>query len=139
LNAEVEARDHRTRAAMTADLPDGIAAIVPSCGHSGNGFGISLTHPKSGEREGDFGWNVIWVVGSELRQGLQEMADQWVQHEREDSERVHATDLQIDSPEQTSLSSLPAIKLSKPDRTRAREAHLGVLSTSNRKPPLRRS
>jgi len=93
-------------------LPDGVAAIDPSCGRGGGGFKISLTHPDSGESEGELGWNLIWVGRSERNnQGFQQIADQWAQYQREDSQRDHSTDLQIDPPVQTSLSSLPAIEL----------------------------
>jgi len=93
-------------------LPHGVAAIGPSCGGIGNGFEISLTHPESGESEGESGRNLIWVGRSErTNRGLREMADQWAQYQREDSQRHHSTDVQIDPPVQTTLSSLPAIGL----------------------------
>jgi hypothetical protein len=83
-----------------------------------------LIHPYSGEREGDSPWNMIWVSRSDRTNAtLQQLADQWAQHQREDSERDHSTDLQIDLPLQMSLSSLPAVKL-KASRTNLNEEKL---------------
>jgi hypothetical protein len=91
-------------------LPDGVAAFGP-CGAT-NGFAISLTHPDSGGSGEDPLSHRIWVFWWERpNQGLQQMADQWAQSQIEFSQRVQATDLQIDSSVQTSLSSLPAIEL----------------------------
>lgn len=90
-------------------VPDGIAEIL-GCGGIGNGFKVSLAHPESGK--GDWRFNMIYVSGSEHSpETFQSIADHWSQQQREDSERVHATDLQLDPPQQTSLSSLPALHL----------------------------
>ena len=92
-------------------LPDGIAAALGSCGLRGS-LHISLTHPKGGEPGGDFPWNQIWVVGPKrTRETVQELADGFAKTEREDTEGIHATDLRIDQPMRTSLSSLTAIHL----------------------------
>jgi len=89
-------------------VPDGIAEILAGCGGTGTGFKISLTHPDTGESEGLP--NMIWVGrGEPTAQTLQEMADHWSRYQKEDSEGIHATDLQIAQPAPTSLSSLNAI------------------------------
>jgi hypothetical protein len=90
-------------------VPDGIAEIL-GCSGIGNGFRVSLAHPESGKDEP--GMNMIYVHGSEhARETFQSIADHWSQQQREDGDRVHATDLQLDPPQQTSLSSLPALHL----------------------------
>jgi hypothetical protein len=90
-------------------VPDGIAELL-ACSGIGNGFRISLAHPESGE-DGS-GGSEIYVYGSEQPpETFQSIASRWPQQQREDSERVHATDLQLDQPRQTSLSSLPALDL----------------------------
>lgn len=90
-------------------VPDRIAEIL-GCSGIGTGFKISLTHPDSGKNEGDL--NMIWVGWAQpIHETFEEMADKWAQNQREDSDRVHATDLQLDPPEQTALSSLPALHL----------------------------
>jgi len=93
-------------------VPDGMAEILPGCSGVGAGFRISLTHPDSGESEGELPWSMIWVSRSErTNQTLQEIADGFAQNIRVDSDRVHATDLRIDQPVPASLSSLAALDL----------------------------
>jgi hypothetical protein len=92
-------------------LPNQVTAIA-SCFE--NGFQIYLIHPDSGgpEAKPGFSWSSIWVAGSEpTNMTLLDIADQWAQYQKDDSERAYATDLQIDQPVQSSLSSLQAIKL----------------------------
>lgn len=99
-------------------LPDGVVATAPSRAPVGSGFfQISLAHPSSaqphpGENDGELPWNRFWFDRSgQTNLGLKEMADRWAQNRREESRRDHSTDLQIDPPVPTSLSSLPAIRL----------------------------
>jgi hypothetical protein len=103
-------------------VPDGIAEI--GCSETGPGFAISLAHPNTGEGKGDLGWNRIWVSRpGRTNETLKGLAGQWAQSRTEDSERDHSTDLQIDPPLQTSLSSLPAIQL-RATRTKLDEGKL---------------
>jgi hypothetical protein len=91
-------------------LPDGVVGIG-GCA-PGRSFRISLTHPHGGETGGDFPWNQIWVAGPEqTRKTFPELADAFAKTQREDTEGIHATDLVIDQPVRTSLSSLTAIHL----------------------------
>lgn len=95
-------------------LPEGVAAISSKAPCASSGFRIYLTHPNAGDfgRSGDFAWSQIYVGRTErTNQTLQEIADGFAQHIREDSERVHATDLQIDQPVPRSLSSFSAVDL----------------------------
>jgi hypothetical protein len=95
-------------------LPDGVAATTPKAPCKNHGFRVYLTHPNAGDlgRSGDFGSNQLWVLGAEQhRRTFEELADGFAQSQREDAERIHATDLLIDQPVQTSLSSLTAIHL----------------------------
>jgi len=102
-------------------LPDGVAGVI-GCRGTGTGFHISLDHPDSGGR--DLPLNMIWVARSQQTpETLPEMADRSAQDQRQDTERVHATDLQIDPPVRTSLSSLPAIEL----KTTRAEPNRGTL------------
>ena len=88
-------------------LPDGVAGVV-GCGGTGTGFHISLAHPDTGERE----WSkIIWVAATGRIGPFHKFFDDWSKTWRRNSERIHAADLQIDEPEQTSLSSLPALRL----------------------------
>lgn len=92
-------------------LPHGVLGIGVGCA-PGHTFGISLTRPRSEEPGGDFPWNEIRVWSSEdPRKTLYELADGWAKDEREDSERIHATDVVIDEPNKTPLSSLVAVHL----------------------------
>ena len=115
--------DHRNpKHEYQVHVPEEVAEIG-GCSWVGTGFRVSLTHPDSGEVGGDYAWNQIWVSGAEQTQEtFQWITDHWPQEQREDSERDHATDLQIDPPERTSLSSLPALHLrlrrTEPDRGR---------------------
>jgi hypothetical protein len=92
-------------------LPKQVTAIA--C--SDSGFQIYLIHPDSGgsEAKPGFSWSSIWVAGCSepTNMTLLDIADQWAQYQKDDSERAYATDLQIDQPVQSSLSSLQAIKL----------------------------
>jgi hypothetical protein len=93
-------------------LPDGVVATAPSCGAVGKGFQIALAHRETGETDGELPWNRISVGWFERgNRGLQEMAERWTQNQGEDMQRDDSTDLQIDPPVQTSLSSLSAIRL----------------------------
>jgi hypothetical protein len=92
-------------------VPDGMAEIL-GCSGTGAGFKISLTHPDTGKSEGNLPLNMIWVGATGgLGEPFQKFFERWFTVQSEDSERIHATDLQIDQPEQTSLSSLPAFDL----------------------------
>jgi hypothetical protein len=104
-------------------VPDGIAEIL-GCSGIGTGFQKSLTHPEIGKNEGELPWNMIWVGRAERNNHtFQQVADEWAQSQRDDSERTHSTDLQIDPPVQTSLSSLTAIEL-KASRTQPNHGRL---------------
>jgi len=96
---------------FSVQLPDGVVARG-NC-TPGRSFRISLTHPNGGEPGGDFPQNMIWVNGTDntRRETFQKIANGWEQSVREDSERIHASDLHFDQPEQTTLSSLPALHL----------------------------
>jgi hypothetical protein len=108
----VHLRDYRNpKYEYEVHVPDGIAEIL-GCSGIGTGFKISLTYPDRGPSEGDLAWNQIWVGRAErTNDTFQQMADKWAQQQREVSESDHYTDLQIDPPVQTSLSSLAAIEL----------------------------
>ena len=88
-------------------VPDGIAEIF-GCGGIGGGFSVSLAHPESGE--GDLARNriAVWGTGGN-RETFQKMIDAW-HRLKEDSERDPNSDQQFNEPEQTSLSSLPALR-----------------------------
>ena len=91
-------------------LPDGVGGIG-GCA-PGRSFRISLTHPHGGEPGGDFPWNQIWADGTKRhRETFAEFLDAFAKTQSEDTERIHATDLVIDQPVRTSLSSLAAIHL----------------------------
>ena len=113
--------DHRNpKPEYQVHVPEEVAEIG-GCSWVGTGFRVSLTHPHSGEVGGDYAWSQIWVSGAEQTQKtFQWIIDYWPQEQREDSVRDHATDLQIDPPERTFLSSLPALHLrlrrKEPDR-----------------------
>jgi hypothetical protein len=94
-------------------LPDGVAGIVPQAPcRQDTGFKISLTHPDTGEAGGDLAWSMIWVGGSWRGPAtFEKMVDGWIQEVKQDSGRIHATGLRLDQPEQTSLSTLPALDL----------------------------
>ena len=92
------------------EVPEGIAEILGGCAQGiGKGFKISLDHPNTGERDLS---NIIWVAATGRNgQSFQRLSDDWMKGERDDTERIHATNLEIDEPDQTTLSSLPAIHL----------------------------
>jgi hypothetical protein len=93
-------------------LPDGVVAIggcVP-----GSSFKIYLPHPERGELGWDFPRNMIWVAGSERsRETFQQIIEAWKQARNEDKDfkEGQATDRHLAQPEQTSLASLPALRL----------------------------
>jgi len=120
----VHQREYRnTKHEYEVEVPDGVAEILIGCGRIGAGFEISLTHPDTGERDGASPWNMISVRADRTGRTLQEMADQWAQQQKVDSERDRSTDLQIDPAIQIALSSLPAIKL-RASRTQPDEGRL---------------
>ena len=89
-------------------LPDGVAAVAGFPRSSG--FNIYLTHPASTEWGGDFPWSRLWVIASQGHPcGDQESPDRVTQWDREDSERIGATELQLVQRTQTSLASMPAV------------------------------
>jgi hypothetical protein len=91
-------------------LPDGLVGIG-GCS-PGRSFRISLTQPHGGEPGGDFRWNQMWAAGTKRhRETFAEFVDAFAKTQREDTEGIHATDLVIDQPVRTSLSSLTAIHL----------------------------
>jgi hypothetical protein len=119
----VHLREYRNpRHEYEVQVPDGIAEILGCTGSTrwalsthpdiigiGTGFKISLAHPNTGE--GELG-KIIWVAATgRIGGSFQKLFDDWSKIERQDSERIHATDLRIDEPEQTSLSLLPALHL----------------------------
>ena len=87
-------------------VPDGIAEIL-GCSGIGVGFKVSLDHPESGE--GHLTRNRIAVSVMGGRETFQEMIDAW-HRLKEDSERDPNSGQQFNEPEQTSLSSLPALR-----------------------------
>jgi len=88
-------------------LPDNIAEILNGC--SATGFIVSLAHPESGE--GDWAVNQIHVSGADgSRKTFQQMIDAWHRRLKEDGEGNPDSDQQLSEPEQTSLSSLPALR-----------------------------
>jgi hypothetical protein len=93
-------------------LPDRVAAWTPKAPCKSSGFHIYLTHSNTGDLGGDLASNQILAYGAvQRRETFAELADGFAKTEREDAERIHATDLVIDQPVQTSLSSLTAIHL----------------------------
>lgn len=94
-------------------VPDGIAEIL-GCSGIGIGFKIALTHPDTGEQGGDSPWNTIWVTGAEqTRSPFQRIVDGWKKDLQDELDQGLITDVQIDPPEQTTLSSLTALHLKK--------------------------
>ncbi len=102
---------HDAKHGYDVRLPDKVVAFGPCS--PGGAFQISLTNPTGNKPDGaNLPWNMIWIGASEgTRETLQRAADGFAQNQREDVERDHATDLEIDQPLQYSLSSLPAIHL----------------------------
>ena len=97
-------------------LPDGVAATTPKAPCKNHGLRIDLTHPNTGEPDGDFPLNYIWVFGvHQTRKTFAEFTDGFVTNfaktERESSDESLARDPVIDQPVRTSLSSLAAIHL----------------------------
>jgi len=101
-------------------VPDGLAEIL-GCSGVGIGFSVSLAHPESGE--GDWGMNQIAVSGADRHpETFKKMIDDW-HRRKEDSERDPDSDQQLNEPEQTSLSSLPALRF-KSARTKPESARI---------------
>lgn len=93
-------------------LPNGVAAVVPAAPCLHHGFEISLAHLRTGQLGPDFASSHLWVVGAEhTRETFQYIINRLPEALGQDSERTHATDLQLEPPEQTLLSSLPALHL----------------------------
>jgi hypothetical protein len=93
-------------------LPDGVAATAPTTPCEPPGFEISPTHLATGEFGAEYASSRVWVRGAEqTREALQYIIDHWPEAARQEAEVVGATDLKIDPPEETSLSSLAAIHL----------------------------
>jgi hypothetical protein len=98
---------HNPKREYEVHVPDRIAEIL-GCSGIGNGFQVSLAHPESGE--GNWGMNQIAVLGAQGRETFQQMIDAWHRRSKEDSEEKSNFKQQFDEPEQTSLSSLPALR-----------------------------
>ncbi len=96
-------------------LPDEVVAFGSGCGHEHDGFDIDLKRPNSGD--GGDRWNAIRVAaGRHRREPFEKMIDSWKQSwntddKKEDIEKGRITALQFGQPEQTSLGSLPALRL----------------------------
>jgi hypothetical protein len=92
-------------------LPDGVVANG-HCSKKASGFHINASQPDNPNLAG-----AEVVVGvTSAPQSLTEIANRWFQKEKENSETDRVVEL--DQPMQTSLSSLPAIKL-KETKTRS--------------------
>jgi len=90
-------------------VPDGIAALL-DCSGIGMGFHVSLAEPETGE--GNWGMNQIAVSGTDRsRETFQQMIDAWHRGSKEESEKSPDFAQQFNEPEQTTLSSLPALHL----------------------------
>ena len=81
-------------------MPADVVAALASCGSRGNLY-ISLTNPVGGETDDNLSWSQIWISGTQrTRQNLREL-----------SQKFAKSEVAIDEAVQTSLSSLPAIRL----------------------------
>jgi len=92
-------------------LPDRVVAFDSGCVGNGHGFDIDLTHPNSGQARWE-PWSVIRTSASRRsREELQKGIDGWKQGWSKDIEVGRKTSVQLGQPEQTSLGSLPAVRL----------------------------
>jgi hypothetical protein len=68
--------------------------------------------PKTGQSGADFAWSRLWVRGTDqARETFLYIINGWREAEKQETERLQATDLQLEQPEEASLSSLPALHL----------------------------
>lgn len=91
-------------------IPEGIVGIAGcTLGHS---FRIYLGGPNSDRPAGDFPWNSIWVSSAEATKlGFPRIIEGWKQSWDVGIKEGRTSALHLDEPEQTSLASLPAIRL----------------------------
>jgi hypothetical protein len=85
-------------------LPDGVVAMG-NCGQKASGFRVNASQPDKPNLAG----SEVVVGVTYAPQSLTEIANRWLQKEREDNEKDPLADIEVDQPTQTSLSSLPAV------------------------------